>query len=74
MRQLWQDLQDIAYSMNEAWCVLAYFNLVLSKEDRIGGNETREHEVKDFASCIEICDLHEMRSIGAFYLWTNKTI
>lgn len=72
--KLWQDLQDIASQMTGAWCVLGDFNSVLYKDDRIGGQEITDLEIKDFAQCLEVCELTEMRSTGAYFTWTNKTI
>ncbi|KAJ8431896.1 hypothetical protein Cgig2_009963 [Carnegiea gigantea] len=71
---LWQDLTAIAAHMNNAWCIIGDFNFVLYKEDRIGGEEIEDHAIKDFAECLEACELNEMRSTGAYYSWTNKTI
>ena len=71
---LWQDLTAIAAHMNSAWCILGDFNSVLYKEDRIRGEEIKDHEIKEFAECIEECEMTEMRSTGACYSWRNKTI
>lgn len=71
---LWHELKTIAARMTTAWCVLGDFNLVLYKEDRIRGNELTDHDIKDFADCSDTCELNEMRSTGAYYTWTNKTI
>jgi len=40
----------------------------------MGGIEVMETEVKEFASCIEECELEEMTSVGNYYTWTNKSI
>ncbi|KAJ8423395.1 hypothetical protein Cgig2_029230 [Carnegiea gigantea] len=71
---LWQYLTEIAAHMNSAWCIIGDFNSVLYKEDRIGGEEIKDHEIKDFAECLEACEMNETRSTGAYYSWTNKTI
>jgi len=34
---LWEDLQNRANSVTEAWCVLGYFNAILHPKDRMGG-------------------------------------
>ncbi|KAJ8434558.1 LOW QUALITY PROTEIN: hypothetical protein Cgig2_001190 [Carnegiea gigantea] len=38
------------------------------------GQEIADLEIKDFAYCIEVCELTEMRSTGAYFSWTNKII
>ncbi|KAJ8420047.1 hypothetical protein Cgig2_011170 [Carnegiea gigantea] len=70
---LWQDLTVITAHMNSVWCILGDFNSVLYKEDRIGGEEIKDHKIKEFAACIETCELTEMQSTRACYSWTNKT-
>jgi len=71
---LWSDLQSIAAHMTEAWCVLGDFNAILHTEDRMGGTDVTDSEIRDFADCVFNCELQEMRSTGAYYSWTNKTI
>jgi len=48
--------------------------LVLSKDDRMGGNAVTDHEVQELNLLLEVCDLHELRSMGPYYSWTNKTV
>ncbi|KAJ8422717.1 LOW QUALITY PROTEIN: hypothetical protein Cgig2_003263 [Carnegiea gigantea] len=60
--------------MDEAWCVLSDFNSILYPEDRIGGTEVQDFEIKPFANCLPICDLQEMKYHGPYYTWSNKTI
>ncbi|KAJ8429032.1 hypothetical protein Cgig2_000379 [Carnegiea gigantea] len=71
---LWQDLIAIVAHMNSAWCIVEDFNSILDKEDRIEGEKTKDHEIKDFVECLEACEMNEMRSTEAYYSWTNKTI
>ena len=54
---LWDALADISIGMDEAWCVLGDFNSILYPEDRMGGTEVQDFEIKPFASCLSICDL-----------------
>ncbi|KAJ8428965.1 hypothetical protein Cgig2_003296 [Carnegiea gigantea] len=72
--QLWLDLKDISQSMEEAWCLMGDFNSVISKDDRIGGNEVQDHKLRELASLLESCALHEPKSTGAYFSWTNRTI
>ena len=58
----------------EAWCVIGDFNAVIKESDRMGGNNVVDSEIKEFAECIEACELWELRTIGAHFTWTNKTI
>ncbi|KAJ8419375.1 hypothetical protein Cgig2_022175 [Carnegiea gigantea] len=58
----------------DAWCILGDFNAVLSKDDRIGGNEVTYHDIQELSSFMEACEVLEMPSSGAFFTWTNKSI
>ena len=71
---LWNDLMDIGHAMDEAWCLMGDFNALRSKEDIIGGNEVQDHELSELATLLEVCELHELKSTGAYFSWTNKTI
>jgi len=70
----WSDLMDISQSMDAAWCLMGDFNTILSEEDRKGGNEVQDHELRELASLLQTGELHELSSTGAYYSWTNKTI
>jgi len=47
---------------------------VLYKEDRIGENEVQDSDVRDFAKFIENTKIQELRWIGSYYSWTNKSV
>ncbi|KAJ8421922.1 LOW QUALITY PROTEIN: hypothetical protein Cgig2_025977 [Carnegiea gigantea] len=73
-QQLWSDLHDIAQNMSSACCLIGDFNTNLSKEGRIGGLEVQDQDVRELTSLLEDCELHELRSTGVYFSWTNKTI
>jgi len=50
------------------------FNTLRFKDDRIGGNDVQDHELRELATLLEGCELHELKSTGAYFSWTNKTI
>jgi len=60
--------------MDEAWCLIEDFNTLRFKDDIIRGNEVQDHELRELASLLEACELHELKSTGAYFSWTNKTI
>ena len=71
---LWDALQNIAHSTHGAWCILGDFNTLLSTDDRIGGNEVTEQDIRELSNFMETCDVQEMTGSGAHFTWTNKTI
>jgi len=60
--------------MDEAWCSIGDFNSVLYPGDRIWGTDIQAAEIKPFEDCTKTCEVQEMRSIGPYFTWTNKTI
>ena len=48
------------------------FNAVLYIQDRLGGDEVQDNEVRDYVEWIDQCELTEMRSFGSYYSWLNK--
>ena len=71
---LWTDLQALAQSINEAWCLLGDFNTILYKEDRKGGTDVQDHEVHYLSNRLGLRDLQEIKCIWAYYSWTNKRV
>ncbi|VFQ96632.1 unnamed protein product [Cuscuta campestris] len=70
-KSLWKDIETYA-SSNEAWCVIGDFNVVLTSEDRKGGNPVSNGETADFRDCLEKCGLEEMPFSGPYFTWNNK--
>ena len=70
----WTDLMNIARTMSSVWCVIDDFNAALYKHDRIGGDEVTTHDTSELSTLLEHSELHELRSMGAYYSWTNKQV
>ena len=71
-RPLWHNLQTLSHQTPGAWCVLGDFNAVLHIQDRIGGDDIQDADIKDFADCLTDCELMEIRSSGAYYSWSSR--
>ena len=50
------------------------FNTIMAKEDRVGGNEVQGSDVRELNSLMEDCELHELKSVGHYFSWTNRSI
>ncbi|KAJ8422255.1 LOW QUALITY PROTEIN: hypothetical protein Cgig2_025875 [Carnegiea gigantea] len=48
------------------------FNAAQYLQDRLGGDELQESEVREYAECIDHYELTEMGSFGAYYSCSNK--
>ncbi|KAJ8420587.1 hypothetical protein Cgig2_032285 [Carnegiea gigantea] len=62
---MWEELKAISHQ-----CILGDFNVLLYKEDRRGGNDIQDTEIREMAEFIK----YELRWNGAYYSWTNKTV
>ncbi|KAJ8427995.1 hypothetical protein Cgig2_028005 [Carnegiea gigantea] len=65
--QLWLDLKDISQSMEEAWRLMGILTPLYLRM-------TESVATKELTSLLESCALHEPKSTGAYFSWTNKTI
>ncbi|XP_074300450.1 uncharacterized protein LOC141631715 [Silene latifolia] len=66
---LWNSL--IRMNMTAPWIVMGDFNCVMFSNERIG-SIVRDSEMAPFYHAAQICDLQDIKAIGAFYTWTNK--
>ncbi|XP_060170365.1 uncharacterized protein LOC132601283 [Lycium barbarum] len=68
---LWDNLYQLANSMNLPWMVGGDFNVILSDEEKLGGLLVTLVECEDFAYCVNSCDLFDMGFKGSPYTWWN---
>ncbi|KAJ8439686.1 LOW QUALITY PROTEIN: hypothetical protein Cgig2_010183 [Carnegiea gigantea] len=73
-QHLWDDLTTVSHNLASAWCIIGDFNIILVKVDWIRGNEVQESDVRELNSLIDECALHELKSVGPYFSWTNKSI
>jgi len=67
-------LSTIAQNISDACYLLGDFNSILYKEYRMGGDEVTYQDIRELSQFMGPWELFEMRSIGLYYSWTNKTI
>ncbi|XP_074278384.1 uncharacterized protein LOC141601975 [Silene latifolia] len=66
---LWNAL--VRLTVNGPWIVLGDFNNVMFANERLG-KIVRDDEMLPFHSTVSICDLHDLKTTGAFFTWNNK--
>ncbi|KAJ8432351.1 LOW QUALITY PROTEIN: hypothetical protein Cgig2_014970 [Carnegiea gigantea] len=69
-RPMWQTLEEISQQVTGGWMVIGNFNAILQGQDRLGGDEVHDNEVRDFENALS--NLTEVRSFGSYYSWSNK--
>ncbi|XP_060178390.1 uncharacterized protein LOC132608382 [Lycium barbarum] len=71
-KMLWDHISHLSVNRKEPWIILGDFNVVLHRDDRMGGNPVTLAEVTDFQNCIDNCGLEEMANSGNKYTWSDK--
>ncbi|XP_049394714.1 uncharacterized protein LOC125859004 [Solanum stenotomum] len=71
--ELWEELEEMD-TAGSPWLGGGGFNVILNKEEKLGGQEFSQHEATDFATCINSCTLTEVRFTGSKYTWWNGRI
>ncbi|KAK9756465.1 hypothetical protein RND81_01G099700 [Saponaria officinalis] len=66
---LWSFLGSV-YTQSP-WLVAGDFNNVLQTNERIGA-AVQQAETVSFQTCLQICELMDMKTVGMFFTWNNK--
>uniref|UniRef100_A0A1U7Y9B7 Uncharacterized protein LOC104245743 n=1 Tax=Nicotiana sylvestris TaxID=4096 RepID=A0A1U7Y9B7_NICSY len=69
--ELWDSLYCLASDMELPWLVGGDFNVVLGKEEKIGGLPVYPPEYEDFAFCVNSCELFDLGFKGSPFTWWN---
>jgi hypothetical protein len=68
-----QLINDIScYDNNPNWLLFGDFNLVLSSQEKAGGNIPEPNITTSFRNTISHCDLQDLGYNGNIYTWTNR--
>lgn len=69
-----KDFRDIAEEISKPCIVEGYFNVIMSDSEKLGGLPVTQHEIINFAQCINVCELSEIKSTENLYTWWNSRI
>lgn len=72
-KELWKDLNCVQATIQGAWQVMGDFICVANWNERIGSRVSYS-EIRDFRQCIRACDLHDLKSSGAYYSGQINTL
>lgn len=53
------------------WVIVGDFNVILHKEEKIGGLPIYPQEYKDFDFCVNFCEMFDIRFKGSPFNWLN---
>lgn len=68
----WLLLRQLAESDDVPWVVGGDFNEILIPEDKTGGLQRRVGAMTEFCSCLDVCDLHDIRWSSYRFTWSNQ--
>lgn len=66
---LWDSLEDMAQAIQGPWLVGVDFNVIVSKEEKIGGLLVIVAEIEVFNYCINLYGLEDVGFKGSKYTW-----
>jgi exonuclease III len=70
--RLINDLSCVNNCSNSSWLVFGDFNLVLTNEEKSGGNPIEPNITTSFRNTLCHCDLQDLGFKGCIYTWTNN--
>lgn len=56
------------------WVIGGDFNVILDASEKLGGLRVTYHWTADFAQCISLCALTDLKFCGNNYTWWNGRI
>ena len=65
------ELETIGATATGPWIVMGDFNCIANLNERIG-QKTRLHEIEPLRSRMGNCDIHNLKSRGRLFTWSNK--
>lgn len=68
------DLYHICGGMDRPWLIRGDLNVVLSREEKIGGLLVVTPNYQEFKTCIDSCDLSQVQFRGSPFTWWNSKV
>ncbi|KAJ4969222.1 hypothetical protein NE237_015923 [Protea cynaroides] len=69
---LWNHIETLSTGVNMPWILMGDFNIVRSKDEKMGGKTINTSNTDAFNSCIVNAGLHDLRWGGCHFTWSNK--
>ena len=68
---LFNQLEGLKLHIIGPWLIMEDFNCIANINERIG-QRPRNHEMVPLRRCMEVCEIHDLKSTRRFFTWTNK--
>ncbi|XP_028555324.1 uncharacterized protein LOC110094857 [Dendrobium catenatum] len=71
---LWDDIRNVAPSIDLPWIILGDFNCYRFDYEKAGGNNPTQSSLGELYKCVFNCGLQDLASVGLFYTWFNQRV
>ncbi|WMV38309.1 hypothetical protein MTR67_031694 [Solanum verrucosum] len=68
---LWVDLKSLAANVQGPMLCMGDYNAIFQADDRPQGSSIQDIEVRDFNECLIDIGIHDVKTTGGSYTWTN---
>ncbi|OIT28645.1 hypothetical protein A4A49_18367 [Nicotiana attenuata] len=69
---LWDSLRECNSNIEGMWCISGDFNVIVSPEEKKGGNPHKLEKSWDFIDCMDDCGMVDSGFIGPRFTWCNN--
>ncbi|KAI8546418.1 hypothetical protein RHMOL_Rhmol07G0115600 [Rhododendron molle] len=74
MRLIWDEVSNFRIQGDVPWVIMGDFNAIVSNEEKRGGNEKDDWELRDFQQFIRSNQLIDVGYVGYPFTWNNKRV
>ncbi|XP_060190578.1 uncharacterized protein LOC132619809 [Lycium barbarum] len=73
-RMLWDSISHVSNVFYLPWLVGGDFNVIATKEEKLGGLPVLYNKVANFNHCLSSCGLQDLGYVGSTYTWWNGRV
>ncbi|XP_020672933.2 uncharacterized protein LOC110092635 [Dendrobium catenatum] len=73
-RVLWDDIQNVASSLDLPWIILGDFNCYRFDFEKAGGNPPSQSYLGELNKCVFECGIQDLASVGLLFTWFNQRV
>ncbi|KAF7149658.1 hypothetical protein RHSIM_Rhsim02G0067400 [Rhododendron simsii] len=71
-RDLWVEVSQLVADREKPWVIMGDFNAITSNNEKLGGRDEEEWELRDFKDFIGTNQLIDIGYVGHSFTWSNK--
>ncbi|XP_061366774.1 uncharacterized protein LOC133309926 [Gastrolobium bilobum] len=71
---LWENLEELAASVNSPWIILGDFNSVLKQCEKVGGMDVCWRSIMEMQDCLDLCGVSDIGFKGPSFTWKKGNL